>query len=156
MFCHKCILTLVLLDPDIPCLCKQCRSRSVGFWRSQLIRICTVSLQVCKFVSTTWIKYSDWLKIRSGCGILIYSAWKGLTFIDFRQHTIDTLKYQLSQGNAESLTEQITSGVNLFNQPNGRQPSLAECEAVIRRLQHINEQQQHEVSYHTILTLIIA
>ena len=24
-------LTLVLLDPDIPCLCKQCRSRSVGF-----------------------------------------------------------------------------------------------------------------------------
>ena len=30
-------LTLVLLNPDIPCLCKQCRSRSVGFWRSQLI-----------------------------------------------------------------------------------------------------------------------
>ena len=28
------ILTLVLLNPDIPCLCKQCRSRSVGFWRS--------------------------------------------------------------------------------------------------------------------------
>ena len=24
-------LTLVLLNPDIPCLCKQCRSRSVGF-----------------------------------------------------------------------------------------------------------------------------
>ena len=24
-------LTLVLLSPDIPCLCKQCRSRSVGF-----------------------------------------------------------------------------------------------------------------------------
>ena len=35
-------LTLVLLNPDIPCLCKQCRSRSVGFWRSQLIWICTV------------------------------------------------------------------------------------------------------------------
>ena len=35
-------LTLVLLNPDIPCLCKQCRSRSVGFWRrSQLIWICT-------------------------------------------------------------------------------------------------------------------
>ena len=28
------LLTLVLLNPDIPCLCKQCRSRSVGFWRS--------------------------------------------------------------------------------------------------------------------------
>ena len=24
-------LTVVLLNPDIPCLCKQCRSRSVGF-----------------------------------------------------------------------------------------------------------------------------
>ena len=37
-----CLLTLVLLNPDIPCLCKQCRSRSVGFWRSQLIWSCTV------------------------------------------------------------------------------------------------------------------
>ena len=25
------LLTLVLLNPDIPCLCEQCRSRSVGF-----------------------------------------------------------------------------------------------------------------------------
>ena len=31
------ILTLVLLNPDIPCVCKQCRCRSVGFFRSQLI-----------------------------------------------------------------------------------------------------------------------
>ena len=36
------LLTLVLLNPDIPCLYKQCRSRSVGFWRNQLIWICTV------------------------------------------------------------------------------------------------------------------
>ena len=35
-------LTLVLQNPDIPCFCKQCRSRSVGFWRSQLIWIWTV------------------------------------------------------------------------------------------------------------------
>lgn len=62
-----------------------------------------------------------------------------------QQHTIDTLKYQISQGNAESLTDQLTTSVNLFNQPNGRQPTLAECEAVIRRLQHVNEQQQHEL-----------
>ena len=27
-------ITLVLLIPDIPCLCKQCRSRSVGFLRT--------------------------------------------------------------------------------------------------------------------------
>ena len=36
------ISTLVLLNPDMSCLCKQCRSRSVGFSRSQLIWICTV------------------------------------------------------------------------------------------------------------------
>ena len=36
------LLTLVLLNPDIPCLCQQCRSRSVGFFRSQLIWNCTV------------------------------------------------------------------------------------------------------------------
>ena len=35
-------LTLVLLNPDIPCICKQYGSRSVGFWWSQLIWICTV------------------------------------------------------------------------------------------------------------------
>ena len=31
-----------LAEHDMPCLSKQCRSRSVGFWRSQLIWICTV------------------------------------------------------------------------------------------------------------------
>ena len=29
---------------------------------------------VCDFVSTTWIKQSDWLTIRSGRDILIYSV----------------------------------------------------------------------------------
>ena len=72
------ILTLVLLNPDIPCLCKQCRSRSVGFWRSQLIWIYTVCHSVCEFIATIQIKSSDWLKIRSGRGILIYSAGQGL------------------------------------------------------------------------------
>ena len=49
-------LTLVLLNPDISYLCKQCRSRSVGFWRSPLIWICTVCHSVCEFISTIWIK----------------------------------------------------------------------------------------------------
>ena len=35
-------LTIVMLNPNIPCLCKQSKSRSVGFWRSQLISSCTV------------------------------------------------------------------------------------------------------------------
>ena len=69
-------LTLVLLNPFIPCLFKQCRSRSVGFWRSQLIWICTVCHKVCEFIASIWINQSDWLKIR--CGILIYTAWQGL------------------------------------------------------------------------------
>ena len=29
---------------------------------------------VCAFISTIWIKFPDWLKIRSGRGSLIYSA----------------------------------------------------------------------------------
>ena len=39
---HIIHLTLVLLNLDISCLYKQCISRSVGFFRSQLIWICTV------------------------------------------------------------------------------------------------------------------
>ena len=41
------VLTPILLNPDIPCLCKQCRSRSVGLRRSQLIWTCTV----CHYVN---------------------------------------------------------------------------------------------------------
>ena len=37
-----CCLTQDLLNSDMPCLCKQCRSSSFGFFRSQLIWICTV------------------------------------------------------------------------------------------------------------------
>ena len=54
----------------MPCLCKQWRSRSNSFWRSQLIWICTLCHNVCEFESTTWIKLSYWLKIRSKRGIL--------------------------------------------------------------------------------------
>ena len=43
-------------EPGYILFCKQCRSRSVGFWRSQLIWICTVHHQVCKFITTIWIK----------------------------------------------------------------------------------------------------
>ena len=28
----------------------------------------------CQFISTIWIKTSDWLTVRNGCCILIYSA----------------------------------------------------------------------------------
>ena len=76
------LATIVLLNPAIPCQCKQCRSRSVGFCRSQLIWICTVCHSVCEFTSTVWIKKSSWLKIGSGRGILIYSTWQGLKVLD--------------------------------------------------------------------------
>ena len=78
---HKRIFkfTLILLTSDIPCLCKQCRARSVGFWRRQLIWICTVCHSVFEFISTIYIKKFDWLKIRSLRGILIHSAWQGLS-----------------------------------------------------------------------------
>ena len=45
-------VALVLLNPYMSCLCKQCRSRSVGFKRSQLIWICTVC-HPCEFFLST-------------------------------------------------------------------------------------------------------
>ena len=48
LLCSSSWLTLVVLNPHIPWLCKQCRSR----W-SKLIWICTVCHSVCDFVSTT-------------------------------------------------------------------------------------------------------
>ena len=86
------ILTLALLNPDIPCLCKQCRSRSVGFWRSQLIWIYTVCHSECEVISTIWIKKSDWLKIRSRCDILIYSAWQVLKINGYTWYISSFLK----------------------------------------------------------------
>ena len=67
-----------LAEHDVSCLSKQSRSRSDGFWISQLIWICTVSHQICEFLSKPRIKKYDWLEIRSGCGFFIYSAREGL------------------------------------------------------------------------------
>ena len=73
------LLTVVLLNPGILWLCKQCRSRSVGFWRSQLIWICTVwpeanwsgsALFVIQYVNLYQNPESSNLKIWSGCGNL--------------------------------------------------------------------------------------
>ena len=60
------------------CLCKQCRSRPVGFWRSQLIWICTVCHKYVILYQHLGSSNLIGLKIRSGCGILIYSAGQGL------------------------------------------------------------------------------
>ena len=51
-------LTIVLLKTDMPCLCKQFRSRAIGFWRSKLSWIYSVSPSGCEFmsISTTWIE----------------------------------------------------------------------------------------------------
>ena len=35
---------------------KQCRSKSVGFWRSQLIWICAVCHLVCEFIRRSWCR----------------------------------------------------------------------------------------------------
>ncbi|CAC5405897.1 unnamed protein product [Mytilus coruscus] len=57
---------------------------------------------------------------------------------------IETLQYQVTQGGGP-LAEQLTTGsITLFNNPQ-RPPALSECEAVIRHLQHVNEQQKHEL-----------
>ena len=57
-----------------PCFFNQLIHIKMCLWRSQLIWICTVSTYVNLYKK---IKESDWLTIRHGCGILIYSAWQG-------------------------------------------------------------------------------
>ena len=79
-------------EPRQALLCKQCRSRSVGFWRSQLIWICNVWHLVCEVALTTWIKHSNWLRIRYGHGILIYSACQGLKNKDGRSLDIQIFR----------------------------------------------------------------
>ena len=66
-----------LAEHDMPCLSKQCRSRSVGFWRSQLIWICTV-IKYVNFYQKPWSSNLIGWKLENGRGILIYSARQGL------------------------------------------------------------------------------
>ena len=47
-------LTLVLRSPDVLCLFKQCRSRSIGFWRNQLL-----NLHCLPFSIWIYINYLD-------------------------------------------------------------------------------------------------
>ena len=50
--------------------------------------ICTICHKVCEFVSTTWIKWSDWLKIWSGCCNLICSACHGSNKKGFQKMSV--------------------------------------------------------------------
>ena len=77
------MLTLVLLNPDMPCFANildpdKLASEKANWSGSAL----------CEFIATIWIKLSDWLKIRSGSGILIYSAWQGLKSLLLRRQNI--------------------------------------------------------------------
>ena len=65
------MLTLVFLNPNMSCLCKQCRSEEANWSGSALFAIQYFSLYQQPGASNL-----IYLKIRSGCGILIYSAWK--------------------------------------------------------------------------------
>ncbi|XP_025091079.1 uncharacterized protein LOC112562201 isoform X2 [Pomacea canaliculata] len=63
-----------------------------------------------------------------------------------QQAAFDSLKYQVSQGGGQmsQIVDKISEGQNSM-QANGRPLSLAECQAVIRHLQQINEKQAHEL-----------
>ena len=107
LFCFLHSLTLVVLNPDMPRICKQCRSTSVGL-RSQLIGICSVCHLGCEFVSTTWNMLSDCLEFKSGRDILTYSAWQGYYFLiprklfehEARSRLLKYMYYQKDSANA--------------------------------------------------------
>ena len=69
---------------------KQCRSRSAGFLRNQLIWICTVFHDTYDSIVINWIILWSWLEIQNMRGILINSAgqrfkWHLLTGYIFKQ-----------------------------------------------------------------------
>ena len=71
-------LTLVLLNSDTPCFCKQCRSRSLGFWRTQLIWICTVCNQYMNLCQRSGSSYLICWKLEVGMASLFIKHDKGL------------------------------------------------------------------------------
>ena len=84
-----CHLTFLLLNMICPVLANsvdpdQLASEEANWSGSALFAIQYMNLyqhSVYEFISTIWIKESDWLTIRSGCGILIYSAGQGLILL---------------------------------------------------------------------------
>ena len=67
-------LTLVLLNPDISCFCKQCRSRSVGFWfGSALFAFKYVNL----YQQSGSSNLTGW-KLEMGVAHLNLFSWQGL------------------------------------------------------------------------------
>lgn len=64
-----------------------------------------------------------------------------------QQASLDSLKYQMTQGGAQisQVAEQIAEGHSPLIEANGRPLSLAECQAIIRHLQQVNERQAHEL-----------
>ena len=95
----------------------------------------------------------------SGSRLSLFSFWQSTVYVfilaldclwlpAYRQASLDSLKYQMSQGGAQisQMAEQIADGQSP-QEANGRPLSLAECQAIIRHLQQVNERQAHEVLY---------
>ena len=83
----SCILTLVLQNPNMPLQTVQIQISWLLKKPTDLDLHClsclSFSMWIC--IVDSGIKRSDWLTIRSGCVILIFSAWQGLT-IGFALH----------------------------------------------------------------------
>ena len=68
-----------LAEHDMPCFSKQCRSKSVGFCRSQLIWICTVVIKYVNFYQKP--KSSNLIGWKVGMASYFYSAWQGFSYL---------------------------------------------------------------------------
>ena len=92
MFSLLYFLTLVLPNPNIPCLCKQCRFRSIF----DLDLLClSVSVWIC--IKRNNLDQVIWLaEIRSRHGILIYSAWQRLMVYNVVQPVCSKYAYNQS------------------------------------------------------------
>ena len=71
-------LTLLLLCTTCPVLANSVDPDQLASEEANSSGSALFVIKICEFLSKTQIKYFDWLKIGSGHGILIYSAWQGL------------------------------------------------------------------------------
>ena len=75
---YQCPLTLLLLHTTCPILANSVDPDQLASEEANWSRFALFVIKYVNFYQKIQIKYSDWLEIRSGHGILIYSAWQGL------------------------------------------------------------------------------
>ena len=108
------IFNLTPAELRYACLCKQCRSRSVGFFRSQLIWIYTVIKYVNLYPQPGSSNLIGW-KLKVGVASLLLSCWTRICPVV--AYSVDPDHLASSEANYSGSTLFVIKYVNLYPQP---------------------------------------